>query len=131
MLSEPIKVLLVEDNRGDARLVKELLKDVSLSHIQLIHVERVSTALAHLANYKIDIVLLDLSLPDGLGLKPLRQIRIIGQGIPIIILTGLNSPEIAHKAMQHGASHYLVKGQFDSAMLERTISSYVGRTETI
>jgi diguanylate cyclase (GGDEF)-like protein/PAS domain S-box-containing protein len=123
---EIIKVLLIEDNPGDARLVKEMLVD-SGSKFSLTHVGMIREGLALLKNESYHVILLDLSLPDGHGLDTIRQVCAVTSILPVVILTGLNDETIAIRAVQEGAEDYLVKGQMDSNLLARAIRYAIER----
>ena len=88
--TKPIHVLLVEDNPGDARLVEIMLNEVQQHLITLHHASSLATAQNFLQLNHIDLVLLDLSLPDGSGLDSINKIQFINNALAIIILTGLN-----------------------------------------
>jgi two-component system, cell cycle sensor histidine kinase and response regulator CckA len=122
-----IAVLLVEDNAGDARLLQEFLREVPSAHFELIQVERLDEAIACLAQYRFDIVLLDLSLPDSQGLDTFLTLRRQMPGLPIIVLTGLDDETLAIKAMHEGAQDYLPKGQVDGHLLGRSIRYAIER----
>jgi len=124
---ETIKVLLIEDNPGDARLVKEMLVDVGSNKFSLVHVGLISEGLALLRKEGYDIILLDLSLPDGYGLDTVRQVCAVASHLPVAILTGLDDETIAIRAVQEGAQDYLVKGQMDSNLLARAIRYAIER----
>lgn len=120
-------VLLVEDNRGDARLVLELLKDVDSTKFDVSHVERLADARKLLMETGAGCVLLDLSLPDASRLEALMQLRAAAPDVPIVILTGLQDELLAVKAVQEGAQDYLVKGRVDGHALGRSITYAVER----
>jgi diguanylate cyclase (GGDEF)-like protein/PAS domain S-box-containing protein len=122
-----IKVLLVEDNPGDARLVKEMLVDAGANKFSLAHVGLISEGLSLLREGGYDVVLLDLSLPDGYGLDTIRQVCAAAPHLPVVILTGLDDETIAIRAVQEGAQDYLVKGQMDSNLLARAIRYAIER----
>ena len=124
---EIIKVLLIEDNPGDARLVKEMLIDEGANKFSLAHVGLIREGLSLLRDEDYHVVLLDLSLPDGHGLDTIRQVCAIAPHLPIIILTGLDDETIAIRAVQEGAQDYLVKGQMDSNLLARAIRYAIER----
>ncbi len=130
-LSQPpqcIKVLLIEDNPGDARLVKEMLIDAGANQFNLTHVGLISTGLSVLlGDQDFHLVLLDLSLPDGGGLDAIKQVYGVAPHLPIVILTGLDDETIAIRAVQEGAEDYLVKGQMDSNLLVRAIRYAIER----
>ena len=126
-MSEPIRVLLVEDNPADARLLREVLRDVSSRQFDLIHVERLSEALQRLDQERFDVILLDLSLPDTQGLDTLVRMRARASNRPIVVLTGLDDETMALSALQNGAQDYLVKGQIDAPKLERSVRYAIER----
>ena len=119
-----MRVLLVEDNEDDALLIQETLSETA---IEIERAERLTTALEKLANGSFDVVLLDLSLPDAHGLETLGRMRRGGPSVPIVVLSGLNSEEVAVKAVEEGAQDYLVKGQTDGALLTRALRYAIQR----
>jgi diguanylate cyclase (GGDEF)-like protein len=116
-----IEILHVEDNPGDARLVKELLVESGLQQFDLIRVARVAEAEAMLGSMKPDVILLDLSLPDCNGLETLHRMRRLAKEMPIIVMSGLGAESLAIQAVRDGAQDYLVKGSMDSFRLARAI----------
>src|SRR5260370_11292055 len=118
---EDIRVLLVEDNPGDARLFVELVRDTGAGHLKLEHVDRLSTALERLSSDRFDVVLLDLSLPDAQGLTTLTRTHAHAPNVPIVVLTGLDDELLAVKAVRLGAQDYLVKGRVDGDLLVRSV----------
>src|SRR6267142_1660704 len=108
-----IRALLVEDNDGDVRLMKEVLAEAAGSLVELSHVYRLGDALGRLAKETFDVVLLDLSLPDSQGLHTFDQAHQAAGRAPILVLTGLDDHALAIRALQRGAQHYRVKGQLD------------------
>ena len=127
MRSAPINVLLIEDNLGDARLLRELLQETGSSQFELVHAERFSQAMTRLSERRFDVVLLDLSLPDAHGLDTISRLGSQAEGTPIVILTGLNDEQIAIRALQQGAQDYLVKGQADGPLLARALRYAIQR----
>ncbi|MGZ3580369.1 MAG: PAS domain S-box protein [Syntrophales bacterium] len=122
-----IKVLLIEDNFGDARLVKEMLADAGASKFSLTHVGLLSEGLSLLRNETHHVILLDLSLPDGHGLDTIRQVCTVAPHLPVVILTGLDDETIAIRAVQEGAEDYLVKDQMDGNLLARAVRYAIER----
>jgi len=118
---ETIKVLLIEDEPGDAGLVKIKLKNAQVIIFQLTWVETLADAKIQLTQQNFDVLLLDLSLPDSSGLDSLKKAQIIAPETPIIILTGQNNMEFSLKALKIGAADYLVKGDFSQDNLIRAI----------
>ncbi len=121
------KILLVEDNPGDARLVQEMLREANASRFQLVHAARLSAALACLSTELIAVILLDLSLPDEQGLTTLTRIRAAATNVPVVVMSGFSDEEIAIKALQQGAQDYLVKGHTDSHQLLRSMRYAIER----
>jgi Flp pilus assembly CpaE family ATPase len=128
ILSQPVlRVLLIEDNPGDAELVKEALKDVVGAAFQVDHVEALAPGLDRLVRANIDLVLLDVSLPDSHGLDGLSAVRILAPSIPVVLLTGWDSESLALHAVQAGAQDYLVKGTLQGPALARTLQQAIVR----
>jgi DNA-binding NtrC family response regulator len=115
-----IRVLIVEDNPGDAALIRRALRSVKSREFQISHVSRLSSALECIHRY-IDIVLLDLNLPDSHDLETLHQLRAREPHLPIIVVTGIEDRRKAVEALANGAQDYLVKGHADGHLLERAI----------
>jgi diguanylate cyclase (GGDEF)-like protein/PAS domain S-box-containing protein len=107
-------VLLVEDNPGDARLLRAMFNEQGAHDTELTHVECMSDAEKHLSEHAAEIILLDLGLPDAQGLEAVRRARAAPPRVPLVVLTGLDDESLAAQAMQEGAQDYLVKGQIVS-----------------
>ena len=114
-----LSVLLVEDNTGDARLIRELLRDTS--NMQIVWVNSLATTLARLAQPGLDLVLLDLGLPDSQGLDTLIRIVRDHPALPVIVVTGREDDGLALATLKAGAQDYLVKGAIEAGVLERAI----------
>jgi signal transduction histidine kinase len=130
MSSERIKVLLVEDNMGDAGLLYEGLEEAVPEQFQMTHVRRLSAALEYLWEETCDVVLLDLGLPDSHGLDTLVVTRAQAPDVPIVVLTGFQDEALAVEALKGGAQDYLVKGQVDGKQLGRTMRYAMVRKST-
>ena len=130
MSTERTKVLLVEDNLGDARLLYEGLEEALPDQFQMTHVRRLSEALEYLWEETCDVVLLDLGLPDSHGLDTLVVTRAQAPGVPIVVLTGFQDEALAAEALKGGAQDYLVKGQVDSKLLGRSLRYAIVRKTT-
>jgi phosphoserine phosphatase RsbU/P len=121
-MPDPItRILLVEDNPGDALLIRETLREADSLRCELTHENRLSGARARCEAGGVDVVLLDLSLPDAHGLRTVTECLEFAPTLPIIVLTGLNDETVAVQAVQAGAQDYLVKGQVESTLLVRSI----------
>jgi len=105
-----LRVLLIEDNPGDAELVKAALADTAGATFEVHHAETLALGLDRLVRGDIDLVLLDVSLPDSHGLDGLNAVRILAPSVPAVLLTGWDSESLALRAEQSGAQDYLVKG---------------------
>ena len=120
-------VLLIEDNHGDARLLREMFRDGGAYNTKLTHVATMSDAEAQLAVPVVDVILLDLGLPDVQGLGAVRRAHAAAPKIPLVVLTGLDDDSIALQALQEGAQDYLVKGQLDTRGLLRALRYAIER----
>lgn len=126
-----IHALLIEDNPGDARLIREMLRESTASgtaSVQLRHADRLSTGLEQLHTEAVThVVLLDLSLPDSSGFNTFKAVREAVPGVAVVVLSGLDDQDLAVKAVQEGAQDYLVKGQVDGGTLLRAMRYAVER----
>lgn len=124
-----IKVLLVEGNQADARLVQDMLRASKNDEFVLTHVERLAEALQYVVNGHYDVVLLDLALPDANGLCSVTHLQLARPELPIVVLTDVNDQNIALQAVQTGAQDYLLKGQGDGHLLSRALWYAIERKE--
>jgi diguanylate cyclase (GGDEF)-like protein len=124
---EDLRLLLVEDNPGDAALVREMLRTALEDRVELIHVESLSEACAQVRKVGAACVLLDLSLPDAVGMEAVAQMQAAAPAIPIVVLSGLNDENLALNAVQHGAQDYLIKGRVDEVLIARSIRYAIER----
>jgi signal transduction histidine kinase len=125
------RVLLIEDNPGDARLLAETLKDVPGNPFELMHADLVGSALERLDRERFDAILLDLALPDGQGFDVLRRLLDVAPSIPVLVLTGLNDEQMALQALRAGAQDYLVKGAHDGDFISRAICYAIQRKQLL
>ena len=122
-----MKILLVEDNPGDARLTKELLKEITNEQFDIAHATRLSEAVDMLNLSQVDAVLLDLGLPDSNGIETFSKLHASVPQIPIVVLSGVTDESVALKTVQLGAQDYVVKGAFNSSVLNRVIHYAIER----
>ena len=128
MSKKSIKILLlVEDNPGDARLLREMFNELGLHRTELTHVECMSDAEKHLSEHAVDIIVLDLGLPDAQGLGAVRRAHAAAPHVPLVVLTGLDDESLAAEALQEGAQDYLIKGQIDARGLLRALRYAIER----
>ena len=123
----PIRVLLIEDNPGDVRLITEILSEARDAPFELECVDQLSAGLECLSAGDIDIVLLDLSLPDSYGFDTFAKMHTHASDVPIILLTGIEDEALGIQAVREGAQDYLVKGYVDSPVLMRAIRYAIER----
>jgi signal transduction histidine kinase len=116
-----LNVLLVEDNPGDAHLIQRLLTKSSATKHTLDAVDRLNAGIERCDQGRVDVVLLDLGLPDSQGFATVATMHAAVPHVPIIVLTGLNDLELAVHAVREGAQDYLVKGTVTADTLERTM----------
>lgn len=126
-----IDLLLVEDNAGDVRLLREALKEISTPYIVLDVVSRLETAFDRVEQHTFDAILLDLSLPDSYGIETVERFLKTAPDIPIVILTGNNNETLALDAVQKGAQDYLVKGQTSGNTLLRAVRYAIERHQLV
>lgn len=134
--ASPKIILLLEDNPGDARLIQYALQDASRNHrwlaqYQLVHISRLSDAMEQLTLPGLEIVLMDLNLPDSQGLETLIRLRENAQDLPVVVLSGLEDETIALEALRLGAQDYIVKADLDGRRIARTLHYAVERKEML
>jgi two-component system cell cycle response regulator len=127
MTANIIKVLLIEDNSGDARLIQEALFESKYIQFELKWVDQLDAGIECITKDIYDVILLDLSLPDSHGMNTIINIREHTQTIPIVVLTGLDDEQVAIHAVQHGAQDYLIKGQVNSGLITRSLRYAIER----
>lgn len=127
MNDRPMRVLLVEDNPGDARLVREMLSEAEGFAFEMEQAGSLVTALDALARGKFDVALTDLSLADSQGLETFSALQSHAPGVPVVVLTGLDSDWASTQAVKSGAQDYLVKGKLTADSLVRSLRYAVVR----
>jgi len=127
MKEKALQVLLVEDNEGDARLLREMFRTERPDSFEFTHLRSMGEAVTHLAKGGVDIVLLDMGLPDGHGLDTVRRAHAAAPGVPLIVLTGLDDEVLAAEAIKEGAQDYLIKGQIENRALPRALRHAIER----
>lgn len=128
MAPQPLSVLLIEDNPGDSRLIREALRDAGGWRVEV--ADRLSSALPRLTAGGIDVVLLDLSLPDVQGFDTFVRVHAAAPSLPVVVLTGLSDETLAIRAVQEGAQDYLVKGDVTPQMLNRSMHYAIERARS-
>lgn len=126
-----LKILLIEDNPGDARLVHEMLKQRANPHYRLTHVESLRQGLDLINQEPFDITLLDLNLPDSQGLATLHRLCQVIPRTAIVVLTGMADDELAIQAIQAGAQDYLVKEEITTSVFTRFLHYAIERNQLL
>jgi diguanylate cyclase (GGDEF)-like protein/PAS domain S-box-containing protein len=121
------RLLLVEDNPGDVRLLREMFNEPGSHNIELMCAESMNEAEKHLVEHAVDLVLLDLGLSDAQGLDAVRRAHAAAPRVPLVVLTGLDDETVATRALQEGAQDYLIKGQIETRGLLRAIRYAIER----
>jgi len=124
------RILLVEDNSLDVRLLREMLNEQTLYKFALAEVGFMSEAERHLATNAVDVIVLDLGLPDAQGTEAVRRARAAAPGTPLVVLTGCDDESIVDMALQEGAQDFLVKGTIEAPELVRAIRYATQRMKT-
>ena len=127
MESKPLQILLVEDNPGDARLFRELLREISSARYVVTEATHLAAARQCLAGGQFDLVLTDLALPDSRDLASLRQLQDAAPLVPVIVLSGMDDEALALAAVRQGAQDYLFKNHLDAHTLKRAIRHAIER----
>jgi len=131
MKTKNCTVLLIEDNPADAQLIIEILREEPDNAMEILHVDNLARSLEMLERGGIDVVLLDLTLPDSSGHNTFAMLVKHVPTIPIIVLTGMDDKEMAIRIGQEGAQDYLVKNLVDYTMLARSIRHSIERNQML
>jgi two-component system, cell cycle response regulator len=127
-MSMPItKILLVEDNPGDKRLVQEAFREIAELQSEIVHCDTLKQALESLAGDRPDVVLIDLGLPDAQGLEAVRRIHDAAPEVPLVVLTMLNDESLGMQALKEGAQDYLIKTHIDWRTIWRALCYAIER----
>jgi signal transduction histidine kinase len=127
--ADGVRALLIEDNPGDARLLREMLREAgsAQARVELSHADRLSSGLQHLETHRPDVVLLDLTLPDSSGMDTFARLHAAHADLAIVVLSGMDDEDLAVRAVQDGAQDYLVKGRVDGAGVLRSMRYAIER----
>ena|SRR3989338_4005697 len=118
-MSKLINLLIIEDNPDDIKIIYEILKKSGEFNINF--AETLKKAISYLAENDVDVIFLDLNLPDEIGIRSFVRINNIAKNIPIIIMSGITDKETIYQVMQKGAQAYLIKGEVEKDALFRII----------
>jgi len=131
MKTKTCKVLLIEDDSADAQLIMEILREEPENAMEVLHVDNLARGLDALARGGIDVVLLDLTLPDSSGHNTFAMLAKHVPTMPVIVLTGMDDKAMAIRIVQEGAQDYLVKSMVDYTMLARSIRYSIERKRAL
>jgi CheY-like chemotaxis protein len=131
-----LKILLVEDNKSDAMVIQEMIYETSRDSVdnvqyEIVRKEFLRDAIDYLAGNKVNVILLDLSLPDSISQETVRKMLEREKNTPVIVLTGLDDETTAIQALQNGAQDYVNKNQADSLLLVRSIKYAIERFHNV
>jgi two-component system cell cycle response regulator len=121
MWDENIEILLVEDNPGDVHLFREAMREGYDSKFELTHCPTLALALERLAEAEPDVIVLDLGLPDALGLEVVRMARAAAPSVPLVVLTSRDDETLGVQALHDGAQDYLTKADLNGRLLVRAL----------
>jgi len=121
MKKSNLRVLAIEDSRDDADLVRIMLRRVQDPVFTVVNAQRLAEGIQYLQEQTFDVVLLDLGLPDSIGIDAVRAVRKVCPEVPLVVLSGLDDEEVAIKTLQMDVQDYLTKGKFDGNLLVRSI----------
>lgn len=124
-----LTILLIEDNPSDIRLIKELLKEISGFNYFLMTSGSLKDACKQIDNSRVDIILLDLNLPDSLGYQTFVSVLECCGNVPIVLVSGLEDEELSLKLIQEGAQDYITKQSLNGALLGKTILYSIERRQ--
>ena len=127
MDSELLRILVIEDNPTDARMIGECLTRASRRPVELEHVRKLSDGLTQLASGRFDVVLLDLALEDSSGVETVVRVHACNRYVPIVVLTGTEADDVALDALKSGAEDFLYKSELEPGLLLRSIHYAIER----
>jgi len=129
-MSEITRILMIEDNYGDVRIIQEMLSDVKGFKFDFKHADTLEKGLEYLKNDDFDVLLLDLNLPDNYGIDTFFKAQKSAPNLPIVIFSGAADEKVAIEAVHEGAQDYLMKGEVDGKLLARSIFYAIERKQT-
>ncbi len=122
-----LRILLIEDNPADAELIRVFLDERMKSRYVIGHAWNLADGLRQLGQGGLDVVLVDLWLPDSDGPDTFLAVAARAERIPIVVISGVDEEQVALTAVRQGAQDYLVKGRVDSELLARSLHFAIER----
>lgn len=129
--AEKLRLLIVEDDDGDSLLIRYMLSDSGVQDFDVENRKTLAAGIERLGQGGIDLVLLDLGLPDSVGIGTFQKLHYLYPDTPVIMMTGLNDQDIAVRALNEGAQDYIVKGEVQSDTLSRAIRYAIERQKLL
>lgn len=126
-VEEGLRLLLIEDNPGDAVLIRALLEETSVRDLELTHVDTLGQGLAKLGEERFSAIITDLNLPDSCGIDTLQRLIAAGSDIPVVVMTHCDDDPAAIEMVKCGAQDYLIKGQSDGSLILKTVRYAIER----
>jgi PAS domain S-box-containing protein len=126
-----MKVLVIEDNKADQRLLQEMFRDMNMPAFELVFAENLTKGITYLDSEDIGIVILDLGLPESQGLDTFLRLKAHAENVSVIVLTGLDDTGIARNSLKEGAQDYLIKGWISTEILKKSIIYAIERQRLI
>ena len=123
--SQSLTVFIVDDNPGDRTLIHRMLDEFAPGRFQIEEAWNLADALRRLRAGGIDVLLLDLNLPDSRGVNSLSRVQTVSPGVPVIVVTGADDRQAVAALLASSGRQYFVKGQFNAQMLGSTIEQYL------
>lgn len=127
MTDKRIRILLIEDNPGDVRLVEEMLKEVMPISYDIIETQTLDDSLSRLQDQRFDVIILDLGLPDSQGISTFERLFPSARDAAVIVVTGLNDEKVGIQVMRNGAQDYLIKDNMNASLLGKSLQYAIER----
>jgi len=129
--TEEQTILLIEDNLGDSRLIKEMLKEITSINYRLIIAETLKEGCEEIKKNDFILILLDLNLPDSSGIKTFDTVINFAQKIPVVLVSGMQDVELSLSLIKEGAQDYITKQDLNSNLLGKTIQFAIERKKLL
>jgi len=124
-------ILVIEDSQQEMALLREALSDITSAAIRVEHADQLSAAFSCLTAGRFDAILLDLNLPDSVGLDTLARVQARAPEVPVVILTGMDDDRLAMEGIRTGAQDYILKGRYEGALIHRSLCNAIERKRLV
>jgi PAS domain S-box-containing protein len=126
-----MKIVVIEDNKADQRLLKEAFRDLNMPAFELVFQNNLTEAMDYIRKEEIGLIILDLGLPECQGIETFLRLKPYTEHIPVVVLTGLGDDEVARTTINNGAQDYLIKGQITNDILKRSLLYAIERQRLV